>query len=432
MTRLRTLLLLGLFLGGLSNVGATPWGSKYFPNVELTTHDGEVVRFFDDLIKDRVVAINFIYTSCPDVCSLETAQLVRVQEILGDKLGDKVHFFSITIDPDTDTPERLTRYRSQYGARWTFLTGEERDIISLRRKLGLYIEDNPDPYNHNVSMIIGNQATGRWMKRSPFENPHVLADQLVNWLNGWRDVQTGGDYASAPTLRKLTNGEQLYRTRCMSCHTIDGSEDTRLGPDLLGVTDRRDRDWLVNWLKAPDKMLAEGDPLAIALYQQYNEVAMPNLHLTLVDVRDIILFLEEKTERALSAGQQNFMELRSDVLAVMNAWIRVPSVPDADVYAGYVTLINVTSDDATVVNVTSDTFGDVQLHEMVMEDGMMKMANTHHLMIPAGGQIVLKPGGKHLMLKNPNKRPANGDLVKMTLTFASGHQQQVSLPMLNK
>ena len=160
---------------------AARWGADYFPNVPLTTQDGENVHFFDDLIKDKVVVINFIYTHCPDTCPLETAQLVRVQEIMGDRVGKDVFFYSITIDPERDSPEVLKEYKERFKARWTFLTGKKSDIIQLRRKLGLYIEEIQDgSNNHNVSMIIGNQATGQWMKRSPFENPYVLADQVGN------------------------------------------------------------------------------------------------------------------------------------------------------------------------------------------------------------------------------------------------------------
>jgi cytochrome oxidase Cu insertion factor (SCO1/SenC/PrrC family) len=102
---------------------ASSWGANYFPNVPLVTHEGETIRFFDDLLKDKVVAVNFIYTKCPDTCPLETAQLVRVQNILGDRLGKDVFFYSISIDPDNDTPEVLKEYKKRFGARWTFLTG---------------------------------------------------------------------------------------------------------------------------------------------------------------------------------------------------------------------------------------------------------------------------------------------------------------------
>src|SRR5262245_34400333 len=138
-------------------LGGERWGADYFPNVRLTTHEGKVVRFFDDLLENKVVVINFMYTSCPDVCPLETAKLAELQAILGDRVGQDVFLYSITIDPRIDTPSVLREYAARYGARpgWLFLTGAEDDITLLRRKLGLYIAEIEDQgsSDHNVSLL---------------------------------------------------------------------------------------------------------------------------------------------------------------------------------------------------------------------------------------------------------------------------------------
>lgn len=285
--------------GSLSTLNAASWGANYFPNVPLTTHEGKTVRFFDDLIKDKVVVINFIYTHCADTCPLETAQLISVQKIMGDRLGKDVFFYSITIDPEYDTPEVLKEYRQKFKAQWTFLTGKESDIIQLRKKLGLYIEEIQDgSNNHNVSMIIGNQTTGRWMKRSPFENPHVLADQIGNWLTGWKSAPKGNNYASAPKLRNISRGEQIYRTRCVTCHSLTGNELAgALGPDLQGITQKREMQWLLDWLKAPDQMLKKKDPIAMALYKKYNNLAMPNMRLNQEEALTLLEYIKNETQR---------------------------------------------------------------------------------------------------------------------------------------
>src|SRR3954466_12377762 len=83
------------------------WGANYFPNVTLTTQDGAKVRFYDDLIKGKIVAINLIYTMCNYRCPLAPARLAQVQRLVGDSMGPEVFFYSITIDPDHDTPEVL-------------------------------------------------------------------------------------------------------------------------------------------------------------------------------------------------------------------------------------------------------------------------------------------------------------------------------------
>ena len=434
-------LLLPLIIITQGEAASTPWGASYFPNVALTTHEGEEVHFFDDLIKDKVVVINFIYTACPDSCPLETAQLIRVQNILGARLGQDIFFYSISIDPETDTPQILTQYRNRFGAKWTFLTGKGADITRLRRKLGLYIEEIQDgSFNHNVSMIIGNQATGQWMKRSPFENPYVLADQLGFWLTGWKSPRQVRDYADAPKLRNISAGEQLFRTRCQTCHSITGTEPANaLGPDLLGVTNRREQNWLVNWLKAPDKMIKNKDPIALALYNQYNQLTMPNLRLNKGEVIALLTFINEESERVtgtfsdhqsnLSAGDgkaSNTSGTGGKVVDVINAWVR-EALPKSPVNAAYMTLINNSPERLTVVKVDSDVFSKVEVHEMTLEHGLMKMSELKELIVPANGQIQLAPSGKHLMLKTATRHLIQGDKVALTLNFKSGNKQTVLL-----
>lgn len=290
--------------------GSTRWGADYFPNIELTTHEGQKVRFFDDLIEGKVVVVNFIFTSCRKACPLETARLKKVYDILGDRVGKDVFMYSISIDPETDTPEVLADYveRFRIGPGWQFLTGDRQEIITLRKKLGLFIEEiQDDPTDHNLSLIIGNQTTGQWMKRSPMENPHFLAMQIGSWLHNWKmPDMNGDDYANAPKLRKMTQGEELFRTRCSACHTIGGGDTMNtakalVGPDLLAVTERREPAWLERWLAEPDKMLEEQDPIAMALYAQFNNIPMPNLELNQVEIEALIEYMGAESRRVQSA-----------------------------------------------------------------------------------------------------------------------------------
>ena len=429
-----------VFLCCLSSVQAkTPWNKDYFPNIELTRHDGVKHKFFDDLIEDKIVVINFIYTSCPDMCPLETAQLTRVQKILGDKVGKDLHFYSISIDPERDTSEVLSTYRKRFKATWDFYTGNENEIIHLRKKLGLYLDDSAvteNKTNHNVSMVIGNQKTGRWMQRSPFENPYVLAEQLANWLTEWKVIDNKDSYANAPKLRKMSDGERLFRTRCQSCHTIDGSEHKMIGPDLLGVTHSRELQWLVNWLKAPDKMIEQGDPIAVALYKQYNEIMMPNLRLTQTDIQNLLTYMQHETERQqveiATASRSNSDQLapsEDDAIAVMNAWVREPPYPEAETLAGYMTMLNPHSKPLVLSNIESPDFDKIEIHHMTDIEGKMSMTPITPLILSANGSTTLKPGGKHLMFFHPKKALKTGDRVSLTLTFDSGQQQRIQLPV---
>jgi protein SCO1/2 len=112
----------------------SPWGASYFPNVPLVTQDGKTVRFYDDLMKGRKVLINFIYALCDQACPLDTANMARVQKMLGPRVGSEVFMYSITLDPEHDTPQALKAYAEQYGAGpgWLFLTGKREDIDAVR------------------------------------------------------------------------------------------------------------------------------------------------------------------------------------------------------------------------------------------------------------------------------------------------------------
>lgn len=293
-------------LNAAGDAGAI-WGADYFPNVPLVTQDGKTVHFFDDLIKDKVVVINFIFTRCADVCPLETARLREVQKILGDRVGKDVFMYSITVDPSFDKPAVLKAYRERFqiGPGWLFLTGKEEDITLLRKKLGLYNEEEQggNLSAHTLSLLIGNQSTGRWMKGSPFENPYVLATQVGSWLHNWKLPPTARrNYADAPEVRNISAGENLFRTRCAACHTIGSGdirnpEKRRIGPDLYGVTQKREREWLIRFIMAPDRMLAEKDPLALALLAAYDNVPMPDLRLNRSEAESLLTYIDEESQQ---------------------------------------------------------------------------------------------------------------------------------------
>ncbi|MBC8210401.1 MAG: SCO family protein [Gammaproteobacteria bacterium] len=294
---------------GLAKDAGEIWGKDYFPNIELTNQDGEKVKFFDDVIKDKVVAINFIFTSCGDICPAETARLKEVADILGDRMGKDIFFYSITIDPSVDTPKVMKAYAKKYntGPGWTFLTGDEEEIKTLRKKLGLYVfaedESNRKLSDHNINLVIGNQAMGRWVKRSPMENPYVIANQMGTWLHNWKQVRVGNRnrYEDAPEIRQIGDGEMKFRTLCSSCHVINGGMEKgpnrhQVGPDLFAVSEKRDPDWLKRWMAAPDVMLAEKDPIALQLMEQYS-VKMPNFNLSDYDIGVLIEYIDEESSR---------------------------------------------------------------------------------------------------------------------------------------
>lgn len=289
-----------------AGASAANWGSNYFPNVALTTQDGKTVRFYDDLLKGKTVAIYLFYTSCHYSCPLETARVAQVQKILGDRVGRDIFFYSISIDPKKDTVAELKAYAERYqaGPGWTFLTGQPKDIELISRKLGLYID--PDPANkdgHTPSLLIGNEPTGQWMRNSALDNPKLLAVMIGQWLNSWKNHQPGRSYTEASKLNMPSKGQYVFTSKCAACHTLGDGDG--LGPDLRNVTETRDRGWLARFIAAPDKLLAAGDPLAKALFAKYSQVRMPNLSLSAEEVDGLISFLDSyrAADRKLASAQ---------------------------------------------------------------------------------------------------------------------------------
>ena len=277
------------------------WAARDFPNVELTTQDGAKVRFYDDLLKGKSVAIDLIYTDCKDECPLETARLVQVQKLLGDRVGKDLFMYSISIDPKHDTPEVLKDYADKFHARpgWQFLTGNEDDIHAIARKLGMpYDIDATAADGHGPTVMLGDEPTGQWMLRSAEDNPRFMAANIRTFF-GWPDDAPGQSYADAKPL-DIDRGSYIFQTRCVGCHTV-GQGDL-VGPDLAGVTTRRDSDWLHNYLYAPDEMLDNGDPIASALYAKYRRVRMPNLSLDSGDVDAVIAYLDQQPAKVDAAA----------------------------------------------------------------------------------------------------------------------------------
>jgi protein SCO1/2 len=268
------------------------WAAGDFPNVALTTQDGQRVRFYDDLLKGKSVAIDLIYTDCKDECPLETARLVQVQKLLGDRMGKDLFFYSISIDPKHDTPEVLKDYADKFhvGPGWLFLTGDEGDIRTIARKLGMPYELNPASADgHGPTIEIGDEPTGQWTQRSAEDNPRFMASTIRTFF-GWPEEAPVPSYADAKPLN-ITRGEYVFQTRCVGCHTI-GKGDL-VGPDLAGVTARRDSAWLTRYIYEPDQMLADGDPIASALYAKYRRIRMPNLSLDSDDVQAVIAYVNQ-------------------------------------------------------------------------------------------------------------------------------------------
>ena len=277
-------------------VAANGADSSHFPNIELITQDGKKVHFYDDLIKGKIVAIDLIYTTCHYSCPLETARLAQVQKKLGDRVGKDIFFYSISIDPDNDTPEVLRAYMQQFhvGPGWTFLTGKKEDIIFLGKRLGLYTTPSVNADGHIAHLLIGNEAIGQWVRSSALDNPSFQARMIGDFLDNFKHDKPAEQASSADgsPLKNFDTGKYLFGRDCIACHTIGHGD--KIGPDLLGVSHARSRQWLTQMIQHPDQLLEEKDPVATALLKKYN-VRMPNVYVGDVDAGYIIRYIEEQT-----------------------------------------------------------------------------------------------------------------------------------------
>lgn len=153
------------------------------PDVEVLDQDGNAVHFYRDLIKDKTVAINFIFTNCTTICPPLAATFARVQKELGNKVGKDVHFISISVDPLTDTPERLKAWGAKFNAGfgWTFVTGEKQEMDQLLKALGAAVAKRED---HTPAVIIGNDARGVWTRAYGLAKTSQIVGLIENVMAG--------------------------------------------------------------------------------------------------------------------------------------------------------------------------------------------------------------------------------------------------------
>ena len=160
----------------------------------LVDKEGKEMRFGSEAVDDRIVVIDFIYTTCTTVCPILSAVMARVQHNLGERLGEDAWLISISIDPTRDTPQRLNAYARKFGAGpgWIWMTGEKSAVDRVLQGLDSYSAEIVD---HPPSVLIGDARSGKWTRLFGFPTPeHIVhrVDQLVAARN---PVQTSSKKA---------------------------------------------------------------------------------------------------------------------------------------------------------------------------------------------------------------------------------------------
>lgn len=153
------------------------------PDIPVVTQDGREVRFFQDLVEGKVVAMNFVFTTCTTICPPLGASFGKLQEELGEKIGRDVHLISVSVDPLTDTPERLKAWGEIFGAGpgWTLVTGDKDEVTQLLKALQVF---TPDIRDHSPVVLAGNAATEAWTRAYGLAPPKELAEILGDLAAG--------------------------------------------------------------------------------------------------------------------------------------------------------------------------------------------------------------------------------------------------------
>jgi protein SCO1 len=159
---------------------------QHLPNVPLITHEGRRVLFYDDLVKDKNVSMNFFYAKCDEICPLVMANLAKVQRLLGKQVGRDLFMYSFTLKPSEDSVDDIREHRKNLGARpgWTFLTGKPEDIETIRAAIGFKYPDpaiDGDKTQHIGNLRYGNEPLMLWSACPGMASADWIAETL-EWM----------------------------------------------------------------------------------------------------------------------------------------------------------------------------------------------------------------------------------------------------------
>ncbi len=146
-------------------------------DLEMIDKDGKTLRFESEAVGGRIVAIDFVYTTCTTICPVLSALMAQVQDGLGERLGEEIRLISISIDPSRDTPRRLADYAKKFGAGpgWVWLTGEKRKVDQVLIALGAY---TPNFIDHPPMLVIGDATRGTWSRQVGLPAPDEVVARL--------------------------------------------------------------------------------------------------------------------------------------------------------------------------------------------------------------------------------------------------------------
>ena len=162
--------------GPTNDAAAEEKARKFFTDLEVIDQNGKKLRFYSDVLKDRVVL--FIFTNCEYACPMQAQKLKQTRAMMVPSIKDEVWYVSLSVDPERDTPEAMKKFAQRQGvdeSRWIFLTGDKQNLDTIIRKLGQY---TPDVEAHTTLMLAGNTITRHWTRVMPMLTPPDIAQKM--------------------------------------------------------------------------------------------------------------------------------------------------------------------------------------------------------------------------------------------------------------
>lgn len=147
------------------------------PDTALVDHEGRAVKLASEVVGDRIVVVDFVYTSCTTVCPVASALFAQVQQRLGERTAQDVRLVSFTVDPVRDTPSRLKAYGKRYesGPGWVWLTGAKPQVDEALKAFGAF---TPNFENHPPLVLVGDAKAGRWLRFYGFPTPEQVLEAV--------------------------------------------------------------------------------------------------------------------------------------------------------------------------------------------------------------------------------------------------------------
>jgi protein SCO1/2 len=146
------------------------------PDVMLVRSDGARVSFAKEIDDGRPVLLDFVYTTCTTICPVLSQTFAEVQKRLGADAA-KVRMVSVSIDPEEDTPARLTEYAKRYhaGDQWSFYTGSVQASVQVQRAFDVY---RGDKMNHSPVTLFRAAPGKPWVRLDGFATPDAVLGEV--------------------------------------------------------------------------------------------------------------------------------------------------------------------------------------------------------------------------------------------------------------